>query len=92
MDEMKIIGEAGENLILEANRNEVAKIAGFKYICADKCPTLRVGHEVEVSAIYEQWDQLTSNKRNLAEIKRECETILGSVKKITPIVEAAVAP
>ena len=86
---MKIIGIAGESkLILEAERNDVARLCGYYYAGSRGCPTLEVGVTVNISKIYEQLYKLASAHGSL----NAAQATLRSIADLLAVVDPLIPP
>ena len=68
---MKIIGKLQcDNLLLEASRDDVARLIGYYYGGAEGCPPIDVGMEIDIWEMYRRFYNQEHFKTFLADIQR----------------------
>lgn len=81
---MKIIGEAGDSVIIYATKDEFARLAGFYSDCAlgrDGVPAAKAGAVLPVSQMYDQAREL------IGWYKEFKDTLVTNQKRLTKMLE-----
>lgn len=83
---MKIIGEAGrENFILIASTDEVANLLGFSWASALGMPSLRVGTEVKVSAVFLVGHEREQRRKELNDAIKALRAVANYLEPVVPV-------
>jgi hypothetical protein len=84
---MKIIASTGPCLLVEATRDELAKIAGHHSAYGIKTTALEIGAEIRVSEAYEAVSKLRSSPRRVEEIKKLLAEVAEGLTPVKALIE-----
>lgn len=86
---MKIIAHTENGMILQAEKQEVARLIGFHsaYRCEKQ---LAIGAEIQVNAMYDQLYKIRNLKHNIKLIEANAAELLESIRIKCPVIEPIV--
>lgn len=88
---MEIIGIRGrETLLLEASRDEIAKLIGYYYATQDDCPKLEPGMQIAVSDMYHQLYHLARAQKEIETASKTLHSVANLVLIMNPLVEKVI--
>ena len=89
---MKIIGESKEGYIIEAHKDEIARLIGYygEYALREKGKRVSVGDEININGMYWQLYNLKNNQPKLKEIVKTLRNLADLLEPVCPVIEAQI--
>lgn len=85
---MEIIGVRGrEILLLEASRDEIAKLIGYYYAHEDACPKLEPGMQITISDMYSQLYRLARAQKEIETASKTLHSVANLVLIMDPLID-----
>lgn len=88
---MKILGEGNGNFIIEASKDEVARLIGWYSAYSGEAARPKVGTEIKVNEMYDQLSRIKDIKRNTKAIADAAQGLLDAVRVKSPIIEPVIS-
>jgi hypothetical protein len=87
---MKILGETTHRgyehaYIVDISNDELQEIMGYKYVDS-KCPSVKIGDEINVSAIFHKLIRFNENGEELKKIAKQLKDFAALLEPLDPII------
>jgi hypothetical protein len=84
---MKVIGKTDKGYILEASEREVSNFIGYYSEYAEKRPTIKIGDDLAIAAMFDQLRTLAAKGKAISEASKALTEIVGQLQIIDPVVK-----